>query len=198
MSGILGHLFGLDLIQVHLFGLMVAAGSILLIPVTNNERTRIQSGRSEVIGAVLVAGLVLFLLVLLLTSWASKSICETQIDLLAIQWYWTASSTDVVNMSTLEVGDCWSVEVTSIISTSVDWATIGATAIDVLHSLYVPVLLIRTDIVPSRVSITTSRGSGNGLISGQCSELCGSLHGFMAWSLFLNDRNNEKGYFFIP
>lgn len=53
------------------------------------------------------------------------------------------------------------------------------TSEDVIHSFAVPSLGIKTDAVPGRINETWFRISKPGTYYGQCSELCGSKHGFM-------------------
>jgi len=53
------------------------------------------------------------------------------------------------------------------------------TSTDVLHSFAVPALGIKKDAVPGRINETWFRISKEGVYYGQCSELCGSRHGFM-------------------
>lgn len=53
------------------------------------------------------------------------------------------------------------------------------TAVDVLHSFAVPSLGIKRDAVPGRVNETWFSIKKPGMYYGQCSELCGSKHGFM-------------------
>ncbi len=53
------------------------------------------------------------------------------------------------------------------------------TSTDVLHSFAVPSLGIKKDAVPGRVNETWFRISKEGVYYGQCSELCGTGHGFM-------------------
>ncbi|MEO5337730.1 MAG: cytochrome c oxidase subunit II [Magnetospirillum sp. WYHS-4] len=50
---------------------------------------------------------------------------------------------------------------------------------DVIHSWAVPALGIKTDSVPGRLNETWMRIERPGVYYGQCSELCGVLHGFM-------------------
>jgi cytochrome c oxidase subunit 2 len=50
---------------------------------------------------------------------------------------------------------------------------------DVLHSFAVPSLGIKRDAIPGRVNETWFKISKPGKYYGQCSELCGVLHGFM-------------------
>lgn len=53
------------------------------------------------------------------------------------------------------------------------------TAADVLHSWAVPAFGVKMDGVPGRINETWFRIEEPGMYYGQCSELCGDLHGFM-------------------
>lgn len=53
------------------------------------------------------------------------------------------------------------------------------TATDVLHSWAVPALGIKADAIPGRLQRVSTFIQREGVYYGQCSELCGSLHGFM-------------------
>ena len=53
------------------------------------------------------------------------------------------------------------------------------TADDVIHSWAVPALGVKMDSVPGRVNETWFQINREGMYYGQCSELCGTLHGFM-------------------
>mmetsp|Transcript_82024 Transcript_82024/g.219500 ORF Transcript_82024/g.219500 Transcript_82024/m.219500 type:complete len:109 (+) Transcript_82024:180-506(+) len=53
------------------------------------------------------------------------------------------------------------------------------TATDVIHSFSVPSLGIKMDGTPGRVGRINCFVQREGVFYGQCSELCGSLHGFM-------------------
>lgn len=53
------------------------------------------------------------------------------------------------------------------------------TASDVIHSFAVPSLGIKKDAVPGRINETWFKINKPGMYYGQCSELCGSKHGFM-------------------
>jgi cytochrome c oxidase subunit 2 len=53
------------------------------------------------------------------------------------------------------------------------------TATDVLHSWDVPAFGVKTDAVPGRINETWVRIDQPGTYYGQCSELCGTNHGFM-------------------
>lgn len=53
------------------------------------------------------------------------------------------------------------------------------TATDVIHSWAVPALGIKADAIPGRMQRVHTFIQREGVYYGQCSELCGSLHGFM-------------------
>lgn len=56
-----------------------------------------------------------------------------------------------------------------------------ASAADVIHSNACPVLAYKSDCVPARYTCEVGMLlSACGSLYGQCSELCGTLHGFMA------------------
>lgn len=53
------------------------------------------------------------------------------------------------------------------------------TAADVLHSFAIPAFWIKMDAVPGRINESWFRADRPGVYYGQCSELCGTKHGFM-------------------
>jgi heme/copper-type cytochrome/quinol oxidase subunit 2 len=53
------------------------------------------------------------------------------------------------------------------------------TASDVLHSWAVPALGVKVDAIPGRLSSVIVNINRPGYFFGQCSELCGPMHGFM-------------------
>jgi len=53
------------------------------------------------------------------------------------------------------------------------------TSLDVIHSWAVPALSIKVDAVPGRLNQFIVEINKPGIYFGQCSELCGPLHGFM-------------------
>lgn len=53
------------------------------------------------------------------------------------------------------------------------------TADDVIHAWAVPAFGVKMDAVPGRLNETWFRAEREGVYYGQCSELCGTNHGFM-------------------
>ena len=53
------------------------------------------------------------------------------------------------------------------------------TSVDVLHSFSMPAFWMKMDAVPGRINETWFKADRPGVFYGQCSELCGTKHGFM-------------------
>jgi cytochrome c oxidase subunit 2 len=57
---------------------------------------------------------------------------------------------------------------------------VGLNASDVIHSLWVPALAGKRDLIPGRVTGLTLRADRPGVYRGQCAEFCGAQHANMA------------------
>ena len=53
------------------------------------------------------------------------------------------------------------------------------TAVDVVHSWWVPAFAVKQDAIPGFIRDTWFRATETGTFRGQCAELCGKNHGFM-------------------
>ncbi len=53
------------------------------------------------------------------------------------------------------------------------------TSVDVLHSWAMPAFWVKMDAVPGKINETWFNAKETGVFYGQCSELCGTKHGFM-------------------
>lgn len=53
------------------------------------------------------------------------------------------------------------------------------TSVDVIHAWWIPALGIKQDAVPGHVNVRSFNVSKPGVYTGQCAELCGTLHGNM-------------------
>lgn len=185
---------GLDVLHTNLTAIVLSVLAVLSIPSVSAQRTRYSSAAVEAVSAWCVLLLAILLVCLLLSSSCARSSGAVATDLLAVQWYWTASGLDVANCSSLALGGVWGLDVSATLCVPLSGGTlITSTAVDVIHSLYLPSVLIRYDCVPGRLSSGTARSWTVGQLLGQCSELCGSLHGFMAYSLWiLSTRNSHE------
>jgi cytochrome c oxidase subunit 2 len=113
-------------------------------------------------------------------------IIEPQVTVKAIgnQWYWTYEYTDYAEPvqfdSFLVDGPVRMLNVDNYLVLPVDTSIrLLITATDVIHSFAVPSLGIKLDAIPGRLNSTGVMISRPGVFYGQCSELCGYLHGFM-------------------
>nr|QHQ98639.1 cytochrome c oxidase subunit 2 [Lacrimia lanifica] len=106
------------------------------------------------------------------------------------QWYWVYTTHDAslylyaVREHELYCGDLRLLHTTQCIV--VDSATavlMVCSSVDVIHSWTVPTLGVKVDCVPGRANTTGLMHALPGVLYGQCSEICGSLHGYMPLSI---------------
>jgi cytochrome c oxidase subunit 2 len=110
------------------------------------------------------------------------------------QWYWSYEYSDynssdepavafdsyMVPEDDLEPGQLRLLEVDNRVVVPVNThLRFIVTAADVIHSWAVPSLGIKCDAVPGRVKQVTAFIQREGVFYGQCSEICGTNHGFM-------------------
>ena len=110
------------------------------------------------------------------------------------QWYWSYEYSDFLNEdgesiefdsymipeSDLQDGQLRLLDVDNNVVVPVDTnVRFIVTGQDVIHSFAVPSLGIKVDGTPGRLVQTSIIPEREGLFYGQCSELCGILHGFM-------------------
>nr|WBU10892.1 cytochrome c oxidase subunit 2 [Malassezia sp.] len=110
------------------------------------------------------------------------------------QWYWSYEYSDFLNEdgesiafdsymipeSDLEDGQLRLLDVDANVVVPVDTnIRFVVTGQDVIHSFALPSLGIKIDAVPGRLNQVAAIIEREGMFYGQCSELCGILHGFM-------------------
>ncbi len=105
------------------------------------------------------------------------------------QWYWEYDYPDhgvafdsfMLNRDQLQPGQLRNLEVDKRVVVPVDTnIRVLTTSADVLHAFAVPAFGIKSDTIPGRIRETWMRITKPGVYYGQCSELCGSGHGFMS------------------
>jgi len=91
----------------------------------------------------------------------------------------------------LEKGQLRLLEVDNRILVPVDTTIrVIVTSADVIHSFGVPSLGVKIDAMPGRLNEASFSINRPGVFYGQCSELCGVLHGFMP--IVIEAVDNEK------
>jgi cytochrome c oxidase subunit 2 len=120
------------------------------------------------------------------------------IKVIGHQWYWSYEYSDynigespslssplafdsyMVPEDDLELGQLRLLEVDNrVVIPSNTHCSFIITSADVLHSWAVPSLGVKCDAVPGRLNQTSVFVEREGVFYGQCSEICGTNHGFM-------------------
>jgi cytochrome c oxidase subunit 2 len=114
---------------------------------------------------------------------------ELTIKAVGHQWYWSYEYPDNGNFAfdaymvadgDLQPGQPRLLATDNRVVLPVDTTVrVLVTATDVLHSWAVPAFGVKMDGVPGRINETWVRIQEPGIYYGQCSELCGTNHGFM-------------------
>lgn len=114
---------------------------------------------------------------------------EMTLKVIGYQWYWGYQYPDFNNLAfdsylvpdkDLKSGQPRLLETDRHVVLPVDTVIrVQLTAADVIHSWAVPSLGVKKDAVPGRLNETWLKINKPGTYYGQCSELCGSGHGFM-------------------
>lgn len=118
---------------------------------------------------------------------------DMTIKVIGRQWYWEYQYPDhgdflfasyMVPDEEIQPGQQRLLEVDQRVIVPVDTnIRILVTAGDVIHAFAVPALGIKIDAIPGRLNETWTRITEPGVYYGQCSEICGTGHGFMPIAL---------------
>ena len=185
-----------DLWRIFLFVCMAVFGAVLAalllalrraprvdVPVPPDLRTvnQPEPGPHRSV-AVAVSGVVLLLLALLVASvFTDRALARlpladaVHIEVTGHQWWWTVKY----------IGDPQETFVTA----NEIHVPVGRPVIvqlkseDVIHSLWVPSLAGKKDLIPGRTAVMTFRADQPGVYRGQCAEFCGLQHAFMAFNV---------------
>lgn len=114
---------------------------------------------------------------------------DMTIKVIGRQWYWDyeypdhddlAFSSFMVPVDELQPGQRRLLEVDNRVVVPVDTTVrLLVTAGDVIHSWALPAFGVKKDAVPGRTNETWLRAEREGVYYGQCSEICGTNHGYM-------------------
>jgi cytochrome c oxidase subunit 2 len=97
----------------------------------------------------------------------------------------------MISTDELEIGQLRLLEVDNRILVPIDTTIrVIVTSADVIHSFGIPSLGVKLDAIPGRLNETSFFINRPGVFYGQCSELCGVLHGFMP--VVIEAVDNEK------
>lgn len=110
---------------------------------------------------------------------------ELSVKVLGNQWYWSYEYSDYVAFDSfmnadLELGDLRLLSVDNYLVLPINTSIrLLLSSNDVIHSFALPSLALKSDAIPGRLNATGLIINRPSTFYGQCSELCGVLHGFM-------------------
>lgn len=125
--------------------------------------------------ALSVIGLVLLVLASVFTDRAIASLSlrdAVNIEVTAHQWWWTARYTSGPVSDTFETANEIHVPVGKPV-------VVKLLSDDVIHSLWLPNLAGKRDLIPGRTSVIRFQADKPGIYRGQCAEFCGFQHALM-------------------
>jgi cytochrome c oxidase subunit II len=130
------------------------------------------------------ATLFVFLIVNFSTERALASLPNDRpltIEITGTQWWWRVRYVDSVSSRSLTTAN----EVHIPVGTPIKFEL---TSNDVIHSLWVPRLHGKRDLIPGRRSVTWLRADSAGVYRGQCAEFCGHQHALMGLTVIAEPR----------
>lgn len=84
----------------------------------------------------------------------------------------------------MRVGDLYALKTSaSIVTVAALYLSWLVSAVDVIHAVAIPCACVKADAIPGRLAEVAFELLLLGRYNGQCSELCGALHGFMPLNL---------------
>jgi cytochrome c oxidase subunit 2 len=119
-----------------------------------------------------------------LVIFASSPTSENVVDFVGLQWYWISRNLDITLSTFLGLGDLLGLMASNLVVIS-GVSTFVLSAVDVIHAMAMPTTGLKLDAIPGRISVTRFEVDFTGVFAGQCSELCGALHGFMPVQLLV-------------
>ncbi|HEX6706660.1 MAG TPA: cytochrome c oxidase subunit II [Albitalea sp.] len=133
--------------------------------------------RSVIAGLALsIAGLLVLLVASLVTDRALAQLTlrdALHIELTGHQWWWSARYDDPDASRVFDTANELHIPVGRPVIVTLRSA-------DVIHSLWVPNLAGKKDLIPGRTATLTLRADRAGVYRGQCAEFCGHQHAWMA------------------
>lgn len=203
-----------DRIMFYLIILLILVVWFLISGLINTNYVQIAHGNLiELIWTLTPAGILWGIgLPSLKLLYMMDEILDSELTIKAIgnQWYWNYELTDKENViiesymlddDSLELGDLRLLTVDNELVLPINTnIRLLVTSNDVIHSFAVPSLGLKSDAIPGRLNATGLIINRTSNYYGQCSELCGVLHGFMPISIkavnqseYLTYLNNNLG-----
>jgi cytochrome c oxidase subunit 2 len=158
---------------------LIFLGVMAVLALSLRRQGRPVRPRRWIIGAGVAFPVVVLTLLLVWSTWRAGQLTPQSsqqsllISVTAKMWWWEvryrdrASGREIVTANEIHIPVGQPVY-------------LGLTASDVIHSLWVPALGGKVDMMPGRVTGLTLRADKPGVYRGQCAEYCGAQHAKMA------------------
>ncbi|MDY0975395.1 cytochrome c oxidase subunit II [Massilia sp. CFBP9012] len=181
------HPAGADAAIIHQFTWVLCVGATLifvfvmgLLTLAMRRKARPIRPAIWIFGAGIAFPVVVLTALLAWSTWRSAQLApQTSHDAMTISvtgkmWWWEVRYRDPATNREIITAN----EIHIPVGESV---YLGMTASDVIHSLWVPALAGKRDMIPGRVTGLTLRADKAGVYRGQCAEYCGEQHARMAF-----------------
>ena len=141
-----------------------------------------EPGPRRSVATAVAASILLLLVLLAATVFTDRALARLSlkdainIEVTAHQWWWTVRYVNGPVSETFETANEIHVPVGRPV-------VVKLASDDVIHSLWVPSLAGKRDLVPGRTATLAFQADQAGLYRGQCAEFCGFQHAFMAFEV---------------
>ena len=169
-------------LAVYLLVMGLLAASLLTRPggrlrLDDTARTRLVVGGGLIAPAVILVVLLVADLKTLVAVAAPAQQADLTLEVVAHQWWWEVRYPDQ-HISTAN----------EIYIPSAATVLIHLSSVDVIHSLWVPRLAGKTDVLPGQTTTMWLQASAPGEYRGECAEYCGIQHANMAFTVVAQDQ----------
>jgi cytochrome c oxidase subunit II len=143
---------------------------------------REEPGPRRSVAAAITASVLLLLVLIAASFFTDRALARLplhnaiNIEVTAHQWWWTVKYLNGPPSETFETANEIHVPVGRPV-------IVRLKADDVIHSLWIPSLAGKKDLIPGRTAVMTFQADHPGLYRGQCAEFCGFQHAQMAFSV---------------
>jgi cytochrome c oxidase subunit 2 len=140
---------------------------------------RAEPGPRRSVAAAVAASVLLLLVLIAASIFTDRALARLplkdalNIEVTAHQWWWTVRYIDGGPDQTFETANEIHVPVGRPV-------LVQLKSDDVIHSLWIPSLAGKKDLIPGRTAMMAFRADQAGVYRGQCAEFCGYQHAFMA------------------
>ena len=121
-------------------------------------------------------------------SLTGKGEPDVVVQVKALQWWWQFNYRDANGQPAFQSANELHIPVGHDVRLELE-------AVDVIHSLWIPSLAGKLDMIPGRKNIIVLHAEKPGIYRGQCAEFCGLQHAHMAFTVVADDEDSYQRWF---